>query len=120
MDEYARIAIAIFIITEPFVLLAFLEQRAALEIGRKLNFEIRSAVFSNKWKITTQILRLICWCAIVCMSFFGKWYYGVIAITASVILSTILPVPEVFYCNIMKKLEKIEEPSSVGEPSGKY
>jgi hypothetical protein len=112
MGEYSKIAIAIFIIIEPFILIAFLQQRAALEIGRAFlgDFNPNHLVRSQTWSIAVWIIRLISWCSIGCMSYFGKWYYGLIGIVGSHILSAIVPVPGAFYRTTITRLEKFGVP----------
>ena len=106
MTDEILFAWVLFLISELFVLNAFFEQRAALDIGRKIGQDIRHLVLPS-WYPWTNLARILSWGALIYIFVVWIWYYPIIAAALSFIITIIFPVPESKYANVNEKLKSI-------------
>jgi len=96
-------ALVLFIISELFVINAFFEQRAALNVSRELGYDIKPSVLPS-WYPVTNIFRILSWGCLIYMFFMYAWYLPVVALIISFIVTSIIPVPKGKYVKMYKKL----------------
>lgn len=99
-------AFIIYVIAEFKYIDAFLDQRAALDIGRLISLDIRPMVADST--NTLRIIRIADWVSLSAVFYYGGWEYALGLIVVSLVVTTIYPVGESRYTSVMQKLETID------------
>ena len=98
-------AIVVFFVSEGIVLNAFFEQRAALNISRQRGEDLRSVLVPS-WYSKVNIFRILSWASLIYLFFAWIWYWPVIALVISFVITAVVPVPKV---KCEKALQKLAE-----------
>lgn len=98
--------IVVYVIADVFVLNAFFLQRAALEIGRSIGYEIRDLVLPG-WYSLVWLPRFVTWGALALMFYWYDWSYAVTVCVIDWLITTLLPVPRSKYEYVQAKLDEL-------------
>lgn len=104
MIDDVTFAWLLFGISELFLLNAFFEQRAALDIGREIGQEIRHLVLPSWWYSWVKAARILSFGSLIYIAVVWIWYYPLIVAGLSFVITTIFPVPQSKYVNVIEKL----------------
>ncbi|MDL2207551.1 hypothetical protein LJB82_02380 [Desulfovibrio sp. OttesenSCG-928-M16] len=110
MQPTTIIAIAVFLVSEGIVLNAFFEQRAALDISRQRGEDLRGVLVPS-WYSKVNIFRILSWAALAYLFFTWVWYWPVIALIISFVITNVVPVPKRKYEKALQKLAKLDAES---------
>jgi hypothetical protein len=100
--------VIVYIICALFYLNAFMDQRAALEIGRAMGQDIRPLVLPNGlgWVWIPRIIRWICFGLLVLG---GQWIGALVLIGAEYLVTAVIPIPRSKYEKITRRLDEMKK-----------
>ena len=111
MLYYLLLSWTIYVISKLFILNAFWEQRAALEIGRFLDIEVQHLVLPWWFKYLI-IIQIINYTSLFFIAYLSNFYYALIAFGTSFIITVFFPIPKIKYIKINNILEQIKKETS--------
>lgn len=100
------VVIILYVLVDLFVLNAFIEQRAALDIGRKIGRDVRYLVLP-KWYAKHWVAKVFCWGTLLYIGFRYSWPIALGLWVADLLITALIPIPRSRYDKVIRKLKAL-------------